>query len=240
MARGKSFAAMSAKPRHTLTIMADGKALEIECSEPEFIMRPKLRATAIRPSGKRLKQTRSTPKPTAAQVERWDRMRTIGCIACLLNEIDHDLARVPRCSMVPHSGNQEIHHLTSGGRRLGHDVTICLCRYHHEGDHLPRYDVGYKETVRTFGPSFGHGRKPFAAFYGSDAEMLAYQDCVLLGRHTDEPLSLDGILDRMMTHFTDEAGLSKEELTKPIPEGDRGEAYDYMKAMHAHYYGETP
>lgn len=180
MTRGKGFAAMSAFGSHTLTIKEGGKVIfEAECSEPEFIERPKLRATAIQSSGKRLKQTRSTPKATAAQVERWDRMRTIGCIACLLNEIDHELARVPRCAMVPHSGNQEIHHLTSGGRRLGHDHTICLCRYHHEGDHLPRYNVGYKETVRTFGPSFGQGRKPFAAMYGTDVQLLDYQNLML-------------------------------------------------------------
>jgi hypothetical protein len=179
MSRGKGFAAMSASTRQALTVVAidvtdDGLVISDGRSSAKL-----MRAVAIRSSGKRLKQKRSTPKPTTAQVERWDRMRTIGCIACLLNEIDHDLARVPRCSMVPHSGNQEIHHLTSGGRRLGHDHTICLCRYHHEGDHLPRYDVGYKATVLVFGPSFGHGRKPFAAFYGTDLQLLEYQNLVL-------------------------------------------------------------
>lgn len=179
MARGKGFAAMSAKPRKALTVFAidvtaDGLVISDGRSSAKL-----MRAVAIRPSAKRLKQTRSTPRPTADQVERWDRMRAIGCIACLLNEIDHDLARVPRSAMVPNAGNQEIHHLTSGGRRLGHDATICLCRFHHVGDHLPRYDVGYKETVRTFGLSFGHGRKPFAAMYGSDVQLLDYQNLVL-------------------------------------------------------------
>lgn len=161
MAKGKRFAAMSVPIR-------DGKPT------------PKaLRATAIKASTKRMKQTRSTDKPTTEQLERWDRMRTLGCIACLLNEVDHDLARVPRTTMVPHAGNQEIHHLTSSGRRRGHDDSICLCRYHHQGDLLPRYDVGYRETVRTFGPSFGRGRATFAAKYGTDDQLLAYQQLCL-------------------------------------------------------------
>lgn len=161
MPKGKRFAAMSAPIR-------DGK------------LAPKaLRATAIKASTRRMKQTRSTDKPTGAQVERWERMRTLGCIACMLNEIDHELAQVPRCAAVPHSGNQEIHHLTKSGRRLGHDHTICLCRYHHQGDLLPRYDVGYRETVWTFGPSFGKGRATFAATYGTDEQLLTYQDYAL-------------------------------------------------------------
>jgi hypothetical protein len=183
MSRGKGFAAMSATPRNglTMTVGMDiaTDRFEIEIADWGKYGKPWGRATTLKASSKRLKQTRSTPKPTAAQVERWDRMRTIGCIACLLNEIDHDLARVPRSAMVPNAGNQEIHHLTSGGRRLGHDHTICLCRYHHEGDHLPQYNVGYKATVPVFGPSFGHGRKPFAALYGTDVQLLDYQNLAL-------------------------------------------------------------
>jgi hypothetical protein len=183
MARSNGFASMAVAPCKALTMMV---SLDIATDRIEIPIvgwgkndSAWVRGSTLKASGKRLKQTRSTPKPTAAQVERWDRMRTIGCIACLLNEIDHELARVPRCAMVPNAGNQEIHHLTSGGRRLGHDATICLCRFHHVGDHLPRYDVGYNETVRTFGLSFGHGRKPFAAMYGTDVQLLDYQNLVL-------------------------------------------------------------
>jgi hypothetical protein len=239
MARGKGFAAMSASPRQALTITAG-----IDMAEDRFegttVPWGRWRATAMKASGKRLKQTRSTLKATAAQVERWDRMRTIGCIACLLNEIDHDLARVPRCSMVPHSGNQEIHHLTSGGRRLGHDATICLCRYHHEGDHLPRYDVGYKATVPVFGPSFGQGRKPFAAFYGADTQLLEYQNLVLLSVRPGEPSQLDELLRALTSGFSKATGLSHAELTAVIPDGDRGETDSYLLAMYRHYHGETP
>lgn len=138
------------------------------------------RAAAIKATGKRLRQSRSTPKATPVQLVRWAAMRKVGCIACLLNDIDHDLARVPRCdNRKPHSGNQEIHHLTRGGRRRGHDVSICLCRYHHTGDHLPQIDRGYMAQALIYGPSFGKGRSSFEAIYGSDDGLLAYQNHVL-------------------------------------------------------------
>ena len=137
------------------------------------------RAVAIKASGKRMRQSRSTPKATPEQLARWSAMRKIGCIACLLNQIDHNLMQVPRCNRVPHSGNQEIQHLTSGGRRIGHDATICLCRYHHQGDLLPEIEQGYMAQALVYGPSFGRGRASFEAIYGTDDGLLAYQNHVL-------------------------------------------------------------
>jgi hypothetical protein len=130
------------------------------------------RAVAIKP---KLRQGRSTGKATKAQAARWNDMRARGCVACHVNAVDHGLARAS------YAQGLEIHHLLSGGRRRGHDDTVCLCRYHHQGDILPYPEAGYGEHAKRFGPSLGREPRRFREFYGSDDELLAYQNLMLDG-----------------------------------------------------------
>jgi hypothetical protein len=67
----------------------------------------------------------------------------------------------------------EIHHLTSGGRRMGHDHTIPLCAYHHRG--LLPGDVPIELIQNTLGVSrHGHGKKRFENQFGSEVDLLQY------------------------------------------------------------------
>jgi len=121
----------------------------------------------------KLRQSRSTGKPTKAQVARWDSMRARGCVACHLNGVDHGLARAS------FGQGLEIHHLLSGGRRRGHDFTVCLCHYHHQGKFLPYPDHGYQEHAEHFGPSLERQSRRFHEFYGADDLLLEYQNLML-------------------------------------------------------------
>lgn len=146
------------------------------------VPRAPLRSTRMKASTKRMRQTRSTDTPTAAESARWATMRQVGCIACLLGDLRLGYVRVPRAAgdaLAP--GALQIHHLTSGGRRLGHDASICLCRYHHMTDCLPMVGMPYREVAVIYGPGFGKGRKPFAAVYGTDAELLEFQNHLVVG-----------------------------------------------------------
>jgi hypothetical protein len=132
-----------------------------------------LKAPTIQPSGKRMRQSRSTGTPTKVQAARFEAMRALGCIACRMNA-GHGL---PTATFG--SNNLEIQHLLSGGRRIGHDATVCLCHYHHQGKRLPVEGDGYCAHGIVFGPSFGHEPSAFRLFYGREAEQLEYQNALL-------------------------------------------------------------
>ena len=136
-----------------------------------------LKAVAIRPSARRLRPGRSTPPATAQQQARWDAMLQLGCLCCHMNR----LKGMARASFARTRPELEIHHLTDTGRRIGHDATVCLCRFHHQGDRLPYTGAGYKAQAERFGPSLGREKKRFRAMYGSDGELLALQNSMLTG-----------------------------------------------------------
>jgi hypothetical protein len=110
------------------------------------------------------------PAATKAQRERWAAMRARGCVACHLNMVDHGLARAS------YGRDLEIHHLLSGGRRRGHDATVCLCHYHHQAKRLVFADTGYMEHARIYGPSLERESRRFTEFYGTDDQLLEYQN----------------------------------------------------------------
>ena len=63
----------------------------------------------------------------------------------------------------------EIHHLVSGSKRLGERYTILLCPGHHrnqEAGKISRHSQGGKRG----------GKSAFEAAYGSEQELLRYQD----------------------------------------------------------------
>jgi hypothetical protein len=114
------------------------------------------------------------PMATKAQKRRWADARARGCVACHLNLVEKGLARVS------YGNDLEIHHLLSGGRRRGHAETICLCTYHHQGARLPYPDHGYDEHAKAFGPSFGREPRRFREVYGTDDQLLAYQEIMIV------------------------------------------------------------
>lgn len=108
-----------------------------------------------------MKRGRSTGKPTAAQLARWDAIRDAGCVACAM----YGTYTYP-----------EIHHMTVGGKhgqkRLGHDFTFGLCPYHHRG--VPVAGVQ--------GTSFALNPRAFRETFGEQDALLAFQDELLKAR----------------------------------------------------------
>lgn len=113
-----------------------------------------------------MRRGRSTGAPTAAQLSRWWLIKERGCVACWLHSNVH---RFP-----------EIHHLTIGGKhgqkRRGHDFTIGLCAWHHRGvSPFGNPELG----LAAFGPSLHHHARAFRAAFGTDAELLEFQNALI-------------------------------------------------------------
>ena len=99
----------------------------------------------------------STGKQTKAEQKRFDKLRTMGCICCALKGLGW---RAP-----------EMHHLVSGGRRIGHAQTLPLCPFHHRNVIEPMMTP--RGMSKLMGPSFGASRKAFEAEFGSEESLLA-------------------------------------------------------------------
>lgn len=87
--------------------------------------------------------------PTKADLARFDALHRIGCIACLKAGSGY---RAP-----------DIHHILSGGFRMGHQFTLPLCPEHHR----------FPSTGAVVGPSLADGSRVFAAKFGTQMELLA-------------------------------------------------------------------
>jgi hypothetical protein len=86
---------------------------------------------------------------TKSDQRRFDKLHKLGCICCLKAGSGY---RAP-----------DIHHVLSGGRRIGNKATLPLCPEHHR--------IPSNGTV--VGPSLADGSKPFHAAFGTDDELLA-------------------------------------------------------------------
>lgn len=84
--------------------------------------------------------------PTKLEREWLSMVASYGCIACRKEGITD----VPAC----------VHHIISGGRRMGHLFTIGLCYDHHQGDGRQVPSVHYQ-------------KRTFVQRYGSERELLA-------------------------------------------------------------------
>lgn len=109
----------------------------------------------------------SGKRRTLAHQRRFDAIKGAGCLAC-------------RIECMPHDGGCEVHHLLSGGVRIGHEATIGLCFWHHRGSAQSRQTDG--ACLVAYGPSYHRHKRAFAQRYGSDAELLAMQDAIIEGR----------------------------------------------------------
>lgn len=89
---------------------------------------------------------------------RFEQLKQMPCIACEVMD-----------AMFP-CGPTEVHHLLSGGRRIGHQATLPLGRWHHR--RVPWGSASIADMRMTFGPSLADGSKPFHERFGSDEELL--------------------------------------------------------------------
>lgn len=129
----------------------------------------------------------STKKATGRDAERLDQISC--CIPCMLNRMyaggwENPCWTDPRIVRVASRVKQtsmpvERHHTLSGGIRRGHRYTFGNCAWHHRAILRPGYTTSTMSAA--FGPSLAKGSKTFAAFYGTDDELIAMQDFVLFG-----------------------------------------------------------
>lgn len=110
-----------------------------------------------------------TEKITAAHRQRFETMQEIGCVIC---SVYFQRPGTPG----------QVHHLLSGGRRIGHDATIYLHPWFHAGEPPTsrlRGRVGQltiAEATRIYGPSLAHDRPEFEARFGTEQQLLEMQN----------------------------------------------------------------
>ena len=103
---------------------------------------------------------------TQEEQARFDAIKAGNCMACMQRGID-----------VSGQGLVEVHHLTSGGIRIGHLATVGLCCWHHRS--VLYWGMTHDEMREHYGPSLAEGSRPFHAEFGSDAELLELQNDIL-------------------------------------------------------------
>lgn len=94
--------------------------------------------------------------PTVSEAAWMDAITTIGCIACLLD------ARPGTPGVV--------HHLLSGGQRIGHMFSICLCQPGHHMD-------GQQKGLISRHP----WKAQFEARYGTEEQLLLRSQSLVRG-----------------------------------------------------------
>ena len=97
-----------------------------------------------------------------ADSTRMQAIKESGCICCLL---ETGKTQAP-----------DVHHITSGGRRDGHQATIGLCPYHHRG---LLNGMSKQAMSGLVGPSLVWGRKGFRQHFGTDEQLLKIQNRIL-------------------------------------------------------------
>ncbi len=97
----------------------------------------------------------STPPPNQEDQRRFDLLKEIGCLPC---------------SLWGYFSWAEVHHLLSGNVRRGHQYTVPLCPWHHQG----KVDAGgsIRRMATLLGPSLALESKRFHEIFGSDGELL--------------------------------------------------------------------
>ncbi len=112
-------------------------------------------------------------KCTPDQQARQDAARSMGCVACWINQEVGGFR--------PTGMWVEIHHQLRGGHRYSQDATVCLCHWHHQGKHFPHGCDAWpaRRVAARFGPSLARMPNTFRATYGDDAFLLAAQNRLL-------------------------------------------------------------
>lgn len=108
---------------------------------------------------------------TSADVDRLDRISSIGCI---VSGIYFGRWRTPG----------DIHHLLIGGRRYEqeHQYTVCLTPWYHRGV-TPTDRRGRRLTIDQaeafFGPSLALNKRAFELRFGTELELLEMTNAIL-------------------------------------------------------------
>jgi hypothetical protein len=104
---------------------------------------------------------------TAAEAERRERVRDLGCLACRSNEEVGDYLPCPMRVTIDHANLGGI----AGQKVLGNHAITPLCEWHHQGVQLQ--GMTGRGMAQCYGPSLAKGSKTYRARYGDDSTMLA-------------------------------------------------------------------
>ena len=116
-----------------------------------------------------MKRGRSTGKPTKAEAERIEAVKSGPCVACIVRGESDDAPWGFHVTI-----GCDAHHLLSGGRRIGHMATVGLCAWHHRA--VPDWGCTAKEMRDWYGASLMDGSKTFSKAYGDDDALLKLQN----------------------------------------------------------------
>lgn len=111
----------------------------------------------------------STPTPNYAERLRFERIREIGCLACLQDR----RYSVPEINHIAEGGRRRGKQ-RGGGRHQGHSNTYGICGWHHRGVTPDGWSTAYAEAH--FGPSMARNPRAFRERFGSHDELLARQN----------------------------------------------------------------
>lgn len=98
----------------------------------------------------------STPKPNKADLVRFDKLMQLGCIVSHVYFHRYEPAQV--------------HHLLSGNKRRGHQFTIPLSPWFHQG--IPPNGMSAMDASLKWGPSLAKTPRRFRESFGTDQELL--------------------------------------------------------------------
>lgn len=108
---------------------------------------------------------RAIGNPTDRQQEEQDKIRAVGCIACLMRRVDGQNA--------PLHTPAEIHHITRNGMQMGQDFVLPLCCWHHRAQIFCEGVLQFSDACTHYlGPSLANGSKAFFAHFGTDQSLL--------------------------------------------------------------------
>jgi len=99
-----------------------------------------------------------------ADEQRIRQFYKLGCVACWLDDVPNP--------------QYDVHHLLSGGIRIGDHATIPLCPWHHRGTFA---EASSEIAKAEHGPSMALHPKQFTVKYGTQRELLKLVDGIILG-----------------------------------------------------------
>lgn len=109
-------------------------------------------------------------KPTRDEERRFDEIQARGCVPCWLE------AKLQGRKWIPEPC--DIHHVQQANQCGHHRFTYGNCPWHHRG--IPKNDLTDTQMRSIFGPSKAKEPKAYRARYGSEDDLLVYQERLLI------------------------------------------------------------
>lgn len=110
-------------------------------------------------------KSRNSKSLTVADLQRFDNLVDLGCIACIL---DGKLEPFK----IDSGYRPQVHHMDGWVKPDCHKKTVPLCYWHHKGESEPFSTKSASLLFAEMGPSYHKHKRLFRITYGSDAELI--------------------------------------------------------------------